>query len=150
MRRIDRQIHGLLGDDVRRGDRVAVRERQVPRRDSGRRGEVGGGGGDDEPGHPGIGTFDPDVVETERAETHAEPITVTTIAPGYIDTPLNRGMRSRPFLIDVDRGARIIADLIERRVRYATVPRWPWTVVAQLLRVLPTAWVARAAPRRGS
>jgi short-subunit dehydrogenase len=94
----------------------------------------------------GVATY----LEAVRAETHAEPITVTTIAPGYIDTPLNRGMRSRPFLIDVDRGARIIADLIERRVRYATVPRWPWTVVAPLLRVLPTAWVAHAAPRRGS
>jgi short-subunit dehydrogenase len=87
-------------------------------------------------------------LEAVRAETWDEPIAVTTIVPGYIDTPLNRGMRSRPFLIGVDTGARAIADLIERRVHHATVPRWPWTVLAPLLRVLPTAWVARTVPRR--
>jgi NAD(P)-dependent dehydrogenase (short-subunit alcohol dehydrogenase family) len=40
-------------------------------------------------------------LESVRAETIEEPITVTTIAPGYIDTPMNRDVKSRPFLIDV-------------------------------------------------
>ena len=39
-------------------------------------------------------------------------------------------------------------DLIERGVGYSTVPRFPWNVVAPLLRVLPTAWVARSTPQR--
>jgi short-subunit dehydrogenase len=94
----------------------------------------------------GVATY----LETVRAETHAEPITVTTIAPGYIDTPINQDMKSRPFLIDVEKGARITADLIERGVRYATVPRFPWTVVAPLLRVLPTSWLVRSTPERDS
>jgi NAD(P)-dependent dehydrogenase (short-subunit alcohol dehydrogenase family) len=89
-------------------------------------------------------------LESVRAETYAEPITVTTLAPGYIDTPLNRDVKSRPFLIDVEEGARIMADLIERRVRYATVPRFPWTVIKPLLRVLPTGWLARSTPQRDS
>jgi NAD(P)-dependent dehydrogenase (short-subunit alcohol dehydrogenase family) len=88
-------------------------------------------------------------LESVRAETYREPITVTTIAPGYIDTPINRDMKSRPFLIDVDKGARITANLIERGVGYSTVPRWPWRVLAPLLRVLPTSLVARNAPQRG-
>ena len=92
----------------------------------------------------GIATY----LEAVRAETYKEPITVTTIAPGYIDTPLNRDMKSRPFLIDVEKGARLTADLIERRVGYSTVPRFPWTLVAPLLRVLPTGWVARSTPQR--
>jgi NAD(P)-dependent dehydrogenase (short-subunit alcohol dehydrogenase family) len=87
-------------------------------------------------------------LESVRAETHGEPITVTTIAPGYIDTPINRDVKSRPFLIDVEKGARLTADLIERGVGYATVPRLPWTVIAPLLRVVPTAWVARGTPKR--
>jgi hypothetical protein len=58
-------------------------------------------------------------------------------------------MKSRPFLIDVDSGARTMADLIERRVRYATVPRFPWAVLAPLLRVLPTSVLVRSAPQRG-
>jgi NAD(P)-dependent dehydrogenase (short-subunit alcohol dehydrogenase family) len=89
-------------------------------------------------------------LEAVRAETYGEPITVTTIAPGYIDTPINRDMKSRPFLIDVEKGARITADLIERGVRHAFVPRLPWTVVAPLLRVLPTAWLVRGTPPRNT
>lgn len=87
-------------------------------------------------------------LESVRAETYREPITVTTVAPGYIDTPINQDMRSRPFLIDVEEGARIIADLIERRARYATVPRFPWRVVAPLLRVIPTRLLVRGMPAR--
>jgi NAD(P)-dependent dehydrogenase (short-subunit alcohol dehydrogenase family) len=87
-------------------------------------------------------------LESVRAETIEEPITVTTIAPGYIDTPLNRDVKSRPFVIDVEVGARIMADLIERGAGYATVPRLPWTLIAPLLRVLPTSWLTRAAPQR--
>jgi NAD(P)-dependent dehydrogenase (short-subunit alcohol dehydrogenase family) len=87
-------------------------------------------------------------LQSVRAETYGEPITVTTIAPGYIDTPLNRDMKSRPFLIGVEQGARRMADLIERRVAYATVPRFPWTFLAPLLRVLPTSWLVRTTPQR--
>ena len=89
-------------------------------------------------------------LESVRAETYGEPITVTTLAPGYIDTPLNEDVKSRPFLIDVEKAARIMADLIERRVRYATVPRFPWTLIKPLLRVLPTGWLARRTPQRDS
>jgi short-subunit dehydrogenase len=89
-------------------------------------------------------------LESVRAETYREPITVTTIAPGYIDTPMNQDMKSRPFLIDVETGARTAADLIERGVGYATVPRFPWRVVAPLLRVLPTSLLARSVPQRDS
>ncbi len=89
-------------------------------------------------------------LEAVRAETYREPITVTTLAPGYIDTPLNSDMKSRPFLIDAEKGARMMADLIERRVGYATVPRLPWTIIAPLLRVMPTAWLVRSTPERDS
>lgn len=87
-------------------------------------------------------------LDAVRAETLSEPITVTTIAPGYVDTPINNDMKSRPFLIDVEQAARTIAQLIERRVRYATVPRFPWTVLAPIMRVIPTRWIVRAMPHR--
>jgi short-subunit dehydrogenase len=87
-------------------------------------------------------------LEAVRAETYKEPITVTAIEPGYIDTPINQDMKRRPFLIDATSGARMMADLIERGVRHATVPRWPWTVLAPLMRVLPTAWLIRGMPQR--
>ena len=80
-----------------------------------------------------------------RAESWHEQITVTELAPGYIDTPLNRAMRSRPFVIDVEKGARLMAGLIERRVAYATVPALPWRIAGRLLQLLPTRLLA---PRR--
>jgi len=89
-------------------------------------------------------------LESVRAETYAEPIAVTTIAPGYIDTPINQDMKSRPFLIGVEQGAKITADLIERKVAYATVPRFPWALMKPLLRVIPTAWLVRSVPQRES
>jgi short-subunit dehydrogenase len=89
-------------------------------------------------------------LQAVRAETLDEPISVTTIAPGYIDTPINQDVKSRPFLIGVAEGARQIADLIERRASYGTVPRMPWTVIGPLLRVLPTSLLARSTPQRDS
>jgi NAD(P)-dependent dehydrogenase (short-subunit alcohol dehydrogenase family) len=105
-------------------------------------------------GLPGSGSYSASkaglsvYLESVRAETHAEPITVTTIAPGYIDTPLNQDVKSRPFLIDAETGARTMANLIERGVAHSTVPRLPWTVISPLLRVLPTAWLVRGTPQR--
>jgi hypothetical protein len=82
-------------------------------------------------------------LEALRAETHSSPIHVTTLSPGFIDTPINRGAKSRPFVIPVEQGGKLLVDLIERKVERATVPRWPWAVVARLMTVLPTAVIAK-------
>ena len=58
-------------------------------------------------------------VQALRAEVYHEPITVTELAPGYIDTDMNRGAKSRPFVIPLERGGAMLARLIERRVRHA-------------------------------
>jgi short-subunit dehydrogenase len=76
-------------------------------------------------------------LQAVRAETFAEPIIITDLAPGYIDTDMNRAAASRPFLVSADKGTRIMADLIERQVNFSYVPPWPWTLVAQVLKVLP-------------
>lgn len=82
-------------------------------------------------------------LESLRAETYSSPILVTTLSPGFIDTPLNRGAKSRPFVIPVETGGKLLVDLIERRVERATVPRWPWSLVARLIGILPTAVIAK-------
>jgi len=79
-----------------------------------------------------------------RMETERKGISVTELAPGYIDTPMNNEMASRPFLIDPERGARLMADLIERRVAYATVPQWPWRLLGRLMQVLPASLLRAA------
>ena len=82
-------------------------------------------------------------LEALRAETRSTGILVTTLSPGFIDTPLNRGAKSRPFVIPVEKGGRLLVDLIERRVQRAIVPAWPWALLARMLTVLPTAITAR-------
>lgn len=82
-------------------------------------------------------------LEAVRVETQSEPISVTELAPGFIDTDLNRSLANRPFVVSADKGTRIMADLIEREVGFRYVPPWPWTVVAQVLKVLPVSLLSK-------
>jgi NADP-dependent 3-hydroxy acid dehydrogenase YdfG len=102
-------------------------------------------------GLPGAGSYSASkaaiavYADSARAELHGTPVRVTTLFPGYIDTPINQNMKSRPFLIGVTHGARIIADLIERGVQTSTVPVLPWNLIGRLLKVLPTGLLAKSA-----
>jgi len=82
-------------------------------------------------------------LESLRAEVFRKNIHVTVLYPGYIDTPLNDMLKSRPFLIPAEKGAALIAGMIERRVKSSTVPVWPWRILAPLLRWLPTRVISR-------
>lgn len=82
-------------------------------------------------------------MESLAAEFHGKPIDTSLLLPGFIDTPLNQDMAKRPFLIDVERGAALIAGHIERHSRHAYVPAWPWALLGPLLPHLPDAWLAR-------
>jgi len=76
-------------------------------------------------------------VQALRAEVRHEPIVVTELAPGYIDTDMNRGVKSRPFVIPLEQGGAILARMIERGVGHRYVPVWPWALVAPLMKLLP-------------
>jgi len=77
-------------------------------------------------------------LEAVRAEVSSTPIRVTDLAPGFIDTDLNRHLPSRPFVVPADKGTEEMASLIESETAFAYVPRMPWTALAQVLKVLPT------------
>ncbi len=87
----------------------------------------------------GLATY----LEALRAETLRKNIHVTVLYPGYIDTPLNDMLPNRPFVIPVEKGAAIIAKLIEKKVKRSTVPVFPWNIAGKLLRFLPTGIIAR-------
>jgi NAD(P)-dependent dehydrogenase (short-subunit alcohol dehydrogenase family) len=86
-------------------------------------------------------------LQAVRAELHGTPIVVTELAPGYIDTDMNRGSDNRPFVIPVEKGAAIMARMIERKVSMRWVPVLPWSLLAPLVKILPTAVLAPK-PRR--
>ena len=90
-------------------------------------------------------------MESLRTEMRGSGVSVVTICPGYIDTPMTRVNRFRmPFLLSADEAARRIARAIERRPRVAVVP-WQMAMVAVALRNLP-GWLydrlAAGAPRK--
>ena len=82
-------------------------------------------------------------LEAVRVDLYGKNIDVTVLYPGYIDTPLNKMLKSRPFLISPEKAATIMARLIEKKVKSSTVPVFPWNIVGRLMKILPTSVVAR-------
>lgn len=90
-------------------------------------------------------------LESLRVELRANGISVVTICPGYIATPMTAKNPYRmPFMMSVDVAAGKMADAIERRKRFYVLP-WQMAVVGWALRRLPPALYDRlfaGAPRK--
>ncbi|MEO9327157.1 SDR family oxidoreductase [Gordonia aurantiaca] len=71
-----------------------------------------------------------------QAEFAGSPIKVSVIAPGYIDTDINRGVETK-LKVDTDKGVDALVKAIEAEKNWAPVPPWPWTPIAAALRYLP-------------
>ncbi len=84
-------------------------------------------------------------LQAVQAETVNEPIDVTVLAPGYIDTPINQGAKSRPFVIPPEIGCRKLVNAIEAKKQFAYIPGWPWSLLGPLLKCLPTWLIAKMA-----
>ena len=82
-------------------------------------------------------------LEALRTEVMRKNIDVTVLHPGYIDTPLNNMVKNRPFLITVEKGAKIIAKMIEKKVKSSPVPRFPWNIVGFVFKILPARIMAK-------
>ena len=78
-----------------------------------------------------------------RAELWNDDLTVTTLSPGYIDTSMNKHLKSRPFVIPAEKGGRLLVDNIVKKVKHAYVPSMPWALVAPILYRLPDFAAAR-------
>ncbi|MBI1853659.1 MAG: SDR family NAD(P)-dependent oxidoreductase [Planctomycetes bacterium] len=75
--------------------------------------------------------------ESLRMDLHGSGVRVSTICPGFIDTPMTAKSRfPLPFLMTVDAGARRIARSIERGRREDAFP-WPLSATVRLLGHLP-------------
>lgn len=81
-------------------------------------------------------------VESLRLETWNENIDISLLKPGYIDTPINQSMASRPFLIGPEKGAHALVDAIEAKVARQFIPSWPWSFIVKLLKLLPARLLA--------
>jgi len=76
-------------------------------------------------------------LESLRVELNQAGISVTTIAPGYIKTPMTDiNQYGMPFLMAPDVAARKFAQAISNKKRFIVIP-WQMGWVARLMRFLP-------------
>jgi short-subunit dehydrogenase len=90
-------------------------------------------------------------LEALRTELVGSGVSVVTICPGYIDTPMTQVNKYRmPFLLSADEAAPRFARAIEARRRLAVIP-WQMAIAASLMRTMP-GWlydrIAARAPRK--
>jgi len=108
-------------------------------------------------GIPGSGAYSAskaaltNYLESLRIEMLEFNIYVSTIAPGYIRTPMtNVNNFTMPFLINSDKAAKKIIQSIEKKTRFTIIP-FPMNIIGRIIRILPCfLWdcLARNAPRK--
>jgi short-subunit dehydrogenase len=90
-------------------------------------------------------------LESLRVELANSGISVTTICPGYIRTPMTDvNPYKMPFLMEADVAAQKMANIIQRKQRYAILP-WQMALLGRLIKVLPAGvwdWVMKKAPHK--
>ena len=75
--------------------------------------------------------------ESLRVELRSEGISVVTICPGYIKTPMTAVNKFKmPFLIDVDEAVARFARAIDAKTSFTVIP-WTMGLAARILRLLP-------------
>lgn len=75
--------------------------------------------------------------ESLRTEMQHYNIAVSTIAPGYIRTPMTElNQYKMPFLMDADIFAHKFANAVENKVRFEIIP-WQMGVIAKIMRLIP-------------
>ena len=76
-------------------------------------------------------------LESLRVEMHGSGVSVITICPGYITTPMTTNNPFRmPFILSAEAMAERIVRIVERKKLYAVIP-WQMAIVARVLRLLP-------------
>ena len=90
-------------------------------------------------------------LESLRVELHGSGVSVITICPGYVVTPMTEhNPFPMPFILTADDTARKIARIIESKKSFAVIP-WQMAIVARVLRLLPNFlydWLFANAPRK--
>ena len=75
--------------------------------------------------------------ESLRTEMQHYDIAVSTIAPGYVRTPMTeQNQYKMPFLMDADVFASKFADAVENKARFKIIP-WQMGAIAKIMRLIP-------------
>ncbi|HSN20150.1 MAG TPA: SDR family NAD(P)-dependent oxidoreductase, partial [Usitatibacter sp.] len=106
-------------------------------------------------GFPGAGAYSASkaaairYLEALRVELRGSGVRVSTICPGYVDSPMTaRNPYRMPFLLPAEEAARRIARAIDAGRSFAVIP-WQMAIVGALLGIMPDAIFDRLAARAG-
>jgi short-subunit dehydrogenase len=90
-------------------------------------------------------------LESLRIELAPAGISVTTICPSYIRTPMTDvNTYPMPFMLEADDAATRMARLIDQKRHYAILP-WQMALLGRLMKLLPTPvwdWTMKKAPHK--
>lgn len=104
------------------------------------------------PGHGAYSASKAGVVaycESLRVECRGSGVSVVTLLPGYVATPLTaRNTYAMPFLMEPEAFAERAFRAIEAGTSYRVIP-WPMGLLAKLLRLLPNVLYDRLLAGRG-
>ena len=88
-------------------------------------------------------------LESLRNDVRKYGITVTTISPGFVKTPLTaKNPYQMPFMLTAEEFSRRAVRAIDARVSYRTIP-WQMGIVTKILRMLPNCVFDKAFAGRG-
>lgn len=82
-------------------------------------------------------------LEASRIELLPYGVGVTTVNPGFIDTPMVSKNKTMPFIMSAERAAAIIANGLERGKRVVEFPL-PMSLLMRTVRLIPDALYDRA------
>lgn len=90
-------------------------------------------------------------LESLRVEMYGKGVSVITICPGYVVTPMTANNPYRmPFILTAEDAAGKIARVIGNKTLFAVIP-WQMAIVARILKLLPDFlydWLFAKAPRK--
>lgn len=76
-------------------------------------------------------------LESLRVEMYGKGVSVITVCPGYVVTPMTANNPFRmPFILTAEDAAERIARIVENKTLFAVIP-WQMAMVARLLKLLP-------------
>lgn len=76
-------------------------------------------------------------LESLRVEMYGSGVSVITICPGYIVTPMTANNPYRmPFILTAEEAAEKIVTMVDSKVSFAVIP-WQMAMVARILKLLP-------------
>jgi short-subunit dehydrogenase len=90
-------------------------------------------------------------LESFRIEMATDNIDVTTIAPGYIKSPMTDiNNFTMPFLMPVDKAAKAFISAIHKKKKFTIIP-WQMGIVAKFMHIMPVSlwdWIGKRMPRK--